>query len=254
MLGRKLISAYVSSVIVVLFISFFSVFGGMGGANSFRNAAGTMLVVAMYTVPIITIYGVAISGATEWIFGKLKWDSAAVFFASALIHMLGGSMAGIVFDSGWFGIIGASAAIFFFLIDRLVYVLRDTNKKLRLSLALVPAAMVAVILVSMYVKTPAAPPQLPFTEQDAVAFATSGKGTVTDRFPRQLGTEKMVIDGYQVERETAIIQTSEKEQYQVSFIERWSKEGLDGQQSRHYIVKRGSLEANGKSGQNPPYQ
>jgi hypothetical protein len=74
------------------------------------------------------------------------------------------------------------------------------------------------------------PPMPPFTKEDAVKFATSGKGTAIEHFPKEIGEEI----------------------YIVTFTENWSKGTGKGSWTLSYKVDRESLTANGEKGNMPP--
>jgi hypothetical protein len=92
----------------------------------------------------------------------------------------------------------------------------------------------------------------PFTKEDAVKFATSGKGTAIEHFPKEIGKWEGTIDGYQVIRETNDKEIGE-EIYIVIFTENWSKGTGKGSWTLSYKVDRENLTANGEKGNMPPY-
>ncbi|RSL31604.1 hypothetical protein D7Z54_20435 [Salibacterium salarium] len=96
------------------------------------------------------------------------------------------------------------------------------------------------------------PPEPPFTKEDAVTFATSGKGTMTEKFPEDIGTKEDYIEGYHVTRETNAKEISE-EIYQVTFVEHWEKGDETGTYSFSFQVEKGSLMRDGEQGEALPY-
>jgi hypothetical protein len=90
-----------------------------------------------------------------------------------------------------------------------------------------------------------------------VHFATSGKGTIMDNYPKEAGKLSLVTNGYDIERETAVKQIK-KDKYEVSFIERWTKDGKTGQRTSNYTVNRESsggisMGAHGGGGDEPAF-
>ncbi|SCW87508.1 hypothetical protein SAMN04487970_10951 [Paenibacillus tianmuensis] len=63
----------------------------------------------------------------------------------------------------------------------------------------------------------------------------------------------MQIDGYDVERETKVEETAEKEIYKLVFTEHWRKGEESGQYQMIYEVSRGSMGVQRGNGAEPPY-
>ncbi|TDF95146.1 hypothetical protein [Paenibacillus piri] len=76
----------------------------------------------------------------------------------------------------------------------------------------------------------------------------SGSGSTLDWFPKQTGVIKLQIEGYDVERETKVVETP------FYFIERWRKGEEAGENRMIYEVSRGTMGANGGEGTDPPYR
>ncbi|RSL34685.1 hypothetical protein D7Z54_02255, partial [Salibacterium salarium] len=96
------------------------------------------------------------------------------------------------------------------------------------------------------------PPEPPFTKEDAVAFATSSKGTKIEKFPEDIGTKEDHIEGYHVTRETKAEETSE-EVYRVTFVEHWEKGDDTGTYTFSFQVEKGSSLLINEQGEVPPY-
>ncbi|WP_249861670.1 hypothetical protein [Paenibacillus konkukensis] len=148
---------------------------------------------------------------------------------------------------------GGLAAVLFFVFDRFVpWFLQFGRKRTRAAVLATPLLLFGLLAGAVYA---ASPPLPPFTAADAAAFATSGSGTLIDLFPKQEGeVRKLQIEGYDVERETAVTPMKGKERYQVDFIERWSKGAENGEHRMSYEVTRGSMGAHGGGGAEPPYR
>ncbi|SFL56003.1 hypothetical protein SAMN03159341_107134 [Paenibacillus sp. 1_12] len=252
MLFRKCLAAYFSSWAIVLLVSF--PFMTVGGTS--WHAAGTYSswasVIALYAIPSIFLYGILISSLLELAIKKWKVTDSAKGLVSGFCHVVMGLLFGIMFQSSLFSIMGGIAAILFFGFDRIMLrFLPFMKRSTRILLLAVPVICFGLIVGTLYVSSP---PKPPFTAIDAVDFATSGSGTTIDKFPKHIGMQKLQIEGYEVERETTVVETAIKEQYLVTFIERWRKEGEAGEQRMIYEVSRGTMGGKGGGGTEPPYQ
>jgi hypothetical protein len=157
-----------------------------------------------------------------------------------------------MFHSSLFSIMGGTAAILFFGFDRMIIRFAPLFKRrTRAFLLLAPLLLFGIIVGTLNVSSP---PKPPFTAKDAVEFATSSSGSSIDWFPNQVGMMNLQIEGYDVERETAVKETATKEQYLVYFIERWHKGEEAGEHRMIYEVTRGTMGAKGTEGIDPPYQ
>ena len=74
------------------------------------------------------------------------------------------------------------------------------------------------------------------------SFANDGEGTVTDVFPKRIGTWQGEIDGYLIERATSAKEVGD-ETYLITFTERWEKRADKG--SWFHILRSGTLEYDG---------
>ncbi|WP_156043115.1 hypothetical protein [Paenibacillus sp. UNC451MF] len=249
MLLRKLASAYMVSALVIIFFLLSSIHVTSPGSTLFDFYAA-VLIFSLYVVPIVFIYGAGVSALVEVVLGKLRMNVTMKLLLQVVLHAVFGSVLGIIVDSKLFCLYGTIAAVLFLLFDNLLCKLEG---RIQAKGWLIWIASPLVILVCLQIYNQSiTPPLPPFTEKDAVEFATSGKGTVIDYFPKQVGTRVMTIDGYRVERETRVAKTN-KEEYEVTFIEKWEKDGVTGQHSYNYSVSRGSMTANGGGGDRIPY-
>lgn len=248
---RKLLVGFVLSSVTVLFFVFMMVPNGeIQGPKGVEHFTGWAFIYAMYVFPFVCVYGVAVSLIAEVLTARLRRDGALSFVLSGLFHTGMGVAAGFLFQMQWIGIIGMIIAFLFFLMDWLFRLGEiERRRKLRIGLAAAPILVFGLTALALAVFSP---PEPPFTEQDAVQFATSGKGTIIDLFPKQAGSEKLAVEGYQVERETRVTRLG-KDTYEVSFIETWTKDGRKGTDRLTYKVTRGSMTASGSSGEEPPY-
>lgn len=252
MLKRKLAAAYFTSWIIVLWVSFPFMSLAGGAWNAAESYLSWASIVALYAVPSIFLYGILISSLLELAMVKLKASGSVEWLVSGLLHAFFGLLFGFVLESSMFSIMGGAAAILFFLFDRIIPVLLPyLRRRLRIILLSMPILLFGIFTGTVYAFSP---PKPPFTSTDAVQFATSGTGTSIEVFPKQVGVSKLQIEGYDVERETAVEETGEKEKYLVHFIERWSKEAESGEYRMIYEVTRGSMGAKGDKGEKPPYQ
>lgn len=247
MLGRKLAVAYFTSWIIVLLVSL--LFTNFGGANwnAAENYMSSAILVALYAVPAVFLYGILVSSLLEVTFAKLKVKGSAEPMVSCSLHVAFGLCFGIVLQSSLFSIMGGGAAALFFSLDRIIVpAILALKMKNRLISFIAPVLLFVLIVGGIYAT---APPKPPFTAKDAVRFATS----TIDRFPSKEGVIKLQIEGYDVEQETEVEETAEKETYKVVFTERWRKREESGIYQIIYEVSRGRMSARGGSGEHPPY-
>ncbi|MBE1442403.1 hypothetical protein [Paenibacillus sp. OAS669] len=251
MIKRKLTAAYFTSWAIVLWVSF--PFMSLEGAwNAAQNYLSWAAIIGMYAVPSIFLYGILISSLLELGAAKLKVSGPVEWITSGLLHAVFGLLFGFVLQSSMFSIMGGASAILFFLIDRIILAfLPYLRRTFRVVLLSVPLLLFGISAGAIYAFSP---PKPPFTSMNAVQFATSGTGTVIDLFPKQAGMVKLQIEGYDVERETAVEETGEKEKYLVHFIERWSKGEEKGEHRMIYEVTRGAMGGKGGGGDEPPYR
>ncbi|NHN32140.1 hypothetical protein [Paenibacillus agricola] len=252
MVARKMLAAYFTSWIVVLWVSFPSL--NVGGAT--WRVVGTYtswaFIIALYAVPSIFVYGILVSSLVELAAKKLKLAGFMEWAVSGCIHVILGFSFGLIFQSSLFSIMGGAAAVLFFSIDMMIpQTLPLFRWRKYVTLITAPLLLFGVIVSALYLS---APPKPPFTPNDAVSFATSGSGSTIDWFPKRVGITKRQIEGYEVERETAVVETGVKEQYLVYFIESWRKGEEVGEHRMIYEVTRGTMGAKGSEGTEPPYQ
>lgn len=254
MLIRKMATAYFISCLIILFFSLLTL--DVAGAD--WTAPGDMLawagVVAIYAVPTLFLYGILVSALLELVVDKWRISPPTNWYILGTAHAAMGFVFGLVLEAPLFSIIGATAALAFYFVDRMIaYGIHHTGRRTKAVLLAAPIIIFALALTLQY---STAPPKPPFTAADAVAFATEGEqGTLTDLFPDEVGVVKLQVDGYEVERETAVEPiANKKEHYLIYFIERWHKDDDKGEHVMMFEVSRGQLVAAGSEGQEPPYR
>ncbi|WP_103107493.1 hypothetical protein [Brevibacillus reuszeri] len=247
MLVRKVVVAYFTSWIIVLLVSvFFTNFGGANW-NAAENYMSSAIFVALYAVPAVFLYGIIVSSLIEAVFAMLKVKGSAEPMISCSFHVIFGLCFGIVLESTLFSIMGGVAAILFYSLDRIIVpAILGFKMKIRVISFIAPVFLVVLIVGVIYAT---APPKRPFTAKDAVRYATD----TIHRFPSKEGVIKLQIEGYDVEQETEVEETAEKETYKVVFTERWRKREESGFYQMIYEVSRGRMSARGGSGEHPPY-
>ncbi|MCU6707287.1 hypothetical protein M6D81_01080 [Paenibacillus sp. J5C_2022] len=252
MIGRKCVAAYFTVMVVVFGLTFG--FTSMGGSlwQTADNYLSSMLVIAIFTVPAVFIYGIFASIVIEHLIGRTKLQGPVEWLVSGTLHVIMGILFGLFLQGTLFSIFGAFAALIFFVMDKSVQSLFPRLRQRNKAAAL--AAPLILLLVFVGIVQLTAPPLPPFTTDDAVAFATQGDGSVTDLFPKEVGISKLTHQGYAIERETKVETGSGKETYYIYFIERWRKGEEAGAHSMKYKVTRGSMGAEGSEGADPPYR
>jgi hypothetical protein len=250
-LRRNLIAAFFSSVILIIYIDFYTANKEPLSPYTFNSFVSWGFFLSLYVFPIVFVYGIGVSTITELTLTKLRAFKYIRTIISGLIHISAGYLFGYVFQSQVACIYGATcAAIYFLANEALRFFWNKTKKSLINVVWCVPILIFGSLAGYFYMVSPNLPP---FTENNAVAFATSGKGTNIELFPKQVGKMNLIIDGYNVERETSVTRI-EKETFEVTFTERWSKEGKSGQTRSNFIVERYSSMAHGGGGDMVPYK
>lgn len=256
MLIRKCISAYFTSWIIIVMCSFlFTSDFGSGNERNWHSAsdfAGWSFVISFYVVPCTFIYGILVSTLLEKTAIKLKFSGPGEWLLSGFLHVFLGAFFGIVLQASLFSMVGGTAALFFFILDRLIQWIGPRLKKGMVITTIGMPILLLIVFITFLQVT--APPKPPFTAEDALQFATAGNGSVTDLLPDEIGIIQLEVEGYQVERETAIELTAQKERYLVHFIERWRKGEETGEQRLSYNLTRGSLTHHEEVGPDIPYR
>jgi hypothetical protein len=234
---------------MILSLSLISMMGEVLNPYTFHHFVGGASVFSIYILPAVFIYGIGVSISVEVLCVKMRVNKAAELISSFFLHGLFGYAYGYILQSSMFSFYGSIAAIFFFLMDKLIFWLYIKKKLFVSFLVTTPVVLFGLFGAYLFVVTPPLPP---FTEEDAVAFATSGTGTIIDDFPDQAGKIETFIEGYKVTRETQV-KAIEDGRYKVIFIENWDNGSEVGERWIGYLVERGSLAADGGGGEDPPY-
>ncbi|MDF0728946.1 hypothetical protein PY093_20240 [Cytobacillus sp. S13-E01] len=243
LLKKKLISTFVSTAFISILMSALLVHGqeyGLGAAF-----AGWTLMYGMYVGAVILIYGNLVSLGVEYLQHKWFKNNTWVFIA---LHVFFGLIGGFVLEFSFFTVFGVMAALFYACIDRWIFRRKKENKGI-LWFVLTPVLLFG--LLSGYFQLISSPLP-PFTQDDAVEFATSGEGTFIDLFPKKVGIWEGTVDSFQVVRKTSVKEIG-YETYMVTFTETWSNEQSQGQWYMSYKVERGTLSASLAGGKKPPY-
>lgn len=175
---------------------------------------------------IILIYGSLVSALIEVIMNR--WFRINIPFY-VLLHGVFGLIMLLV--NPILALFGVGAALFYACTDRWI-LHRKKRDKPTLMFLLSP---LSVTMVTWSILSFITPEQPPFTAEDAVAFVTSGEGTIIDKFPKKEG----VITVGNAIRETSVEEIDD-EVYIVTFTETWKDEEAGGPWSISYKVERGS--------------
>lgn len=223
---RKLMASIVTTMTLAMILASLSIYDDAGGTSDYGEAflAAAMLY-GMYGGVIILVYGSSVSGVIEFVMNR--W-----FRINTLIYILLHGVFGLIMlASPILALLGVASACLYALIDRWIHH-RITKDKPTLMLTLTPIALFMMTWSILSFITPDRPP---FTAEDAIEFATSGEGTVIDKFPKEEG---IIIVG-NATRETSVEEIGD-EVYIVTFTETWKHEDAGGPWSISYKVDRGS--------------
>ncbi|QUG40382.1 hypothetical protein KD050_13905 [Psychrobacillus sp. INOP01] len=242
-ISRKLIVTFVTTILVAMVMSLLNVDMTIYGQGN--HFVGWTFLFFLYAGAVILVYGNIISIGVESLqrkyFTRHKW---------LYIVILGifGALFGIFFDELSLSIFSFFTAIFFASLD--LWLMKNSYKTKQLFfLILSPFLILFCLWLFLQI---ASPPVPPFTQEDAVSFATSGEGTMISEFPKEIGTWTGTIGDYEVKRETSVISIDDEE-YVVTFTEEWRKGYISGSSLTSYIVDRNSMTINESEGNSPPY-
>lgn len=243
---RKLTTTFVATTIFSAVLAFISFKDGFEFVyNQGNQFIAWFFVYLMYIGMIILIYGNLVSIVIEYM--QRKWFHQYDWIYVLILGVFGLAN-GLFFQERTLALLGMFAAVLYAIIDKWLYQRNLKNKSIKMFF-LIP---IASLLICWGYFQFTSPPMPPFTKEDAVHFATSGKGTVIEHFPEDIGKWEGTIEGYQVKRETNAKEIGE-EIYIVAFTESWKKGNEMGTWVLSYKVERGSLTANGEQGNMPPY-
>ncbi len=243
---RKLLTTFITVTISSIVLASMYVTESTSIYNLGNHLIQGSLFYGIYIGAIVLVYGNAVSIALEYIQRKWLNYPNGVFI---LLHGLFGLANGLLFQVIGFAWSGMVVALLYAIIDRWLLKRMSGGKSLKAFL-IVSVLIYGLSWGMLQITSPSLPP---FTKEDAVNFATSGKGTVTDLFPKEIAKKVDNISGYTVSRETKV-EESERGVYIVTFVESWSSEEDSGEWYASYKVKRGQLSAYGGGGTEPPYR
>ena len=206
---------------------------------------GWGLIYSLYVGAVISVYGNLVSVGIEFLYKKGIIQSTWLY---VLLHGAFGFLYGLVFRNLSFSIGGMVVAIIYALIDRW-YQARISKQQSFIWFYLSPVFLCMLLFTFFYLRSEPLPR---FGMSEAVAVASDGEGTVTDLFPKRVGTWQGEIDGYQIERETSAKEVGD-ETYLITFTERWKKGEDKGSWFISYEVDRWSTTAKGSKMTPPPY-
>ncbi|WP_175987326.1 hypothetical protein [Bacillus sp. Marseille-Q1617] len=246
MILRKILATLVSTLICSLILSLFATFDGNDpGSNSGSQLIGWSVVYFMYIGAIILLYGNIVSIAVEYL--QRKWFEDRDWLYVLILGMFGLAN-GLLFNEILMAVSGMVAAVMYGVVDKWIAAKMKRNRSIKM-FVIAPACM---YLLAWGLGQALSPPMPPFTKEDAVEFATSGRGTSIEHFPDEIGTWAGSVNGYRVKRETLVKETR-SETYIVTFKEDWDSGTDKGTYSISYKVKRGSSTLSGQTGEMPPY-
>lgn len=242
-ISRKLIVTFITTIFSAMILSLSNVDMTIYGQGN--HFVGWTFFFFLYVGAFILVYGNVISIGVELLqrkyFARLKW---------LYVGILGifGALFGIIYEEKLLAIFGFITAIFFAFLD--LWLIRNSYKTKQLfSLILSPFLILFCLWLYLQVMSPPVPP---FTQEDAVSFATSGEGTMISEFPKEIGTWTGTIGDYEVKRKTSVI-SIDHEEYVVTFEEEWRKGYISGSYLTSYIVDRNSMTMKESEGNSPPY-
>jgi len=246
LLLRKLTATFVTTVLFsVLFVLVY--FNGVVelGYNRGNLFIAWFLVYAVFIGLIILIYGNLVSITVEYLQRKLFEQHDWLYVLILGFFGLGN---GILFQDGTFAIYGMLVAIIYGVFDKWIDKRSEMGKGIKPFL-IIP--IVSLVLCWGFLEI-ISPPMPPFTKEDAVTYATSGEGSITDEFPNTIGQWEGAIGGHQVIRKTSVEEIG-KEVYIVKFTEHWKNSMEEGTWKLSYLVDRQSITIDSYEGDMPTY-
>ena len=242
-ISRKLIATFVTTILFAMVMSLLNI--DMTIYEQGNHFVGWTFFFSLYVGAVILVYGNIISVGVE-----LLQKKYFVLHRWLYVGILGvfGALFGIAYKEMTLAIAGFSSAIFFALID--LWLIKNSYKTKQLFfLILSPFLILFSLWLYLQVMSPPLPP---FTQEDAVSYATSGEGTMISDFPKKVGTWTGIVDNYEVKRETSVTSISDEE-YVVTFSEEWKRGYISGRYFTSYIVDRNSMTIKESEGNYPPY-
>ncbi|BBH24332.1 hypothetical protein Back11_56770 [Paenibacillus baekrokdamisoli] len=231
---RKLVATFVATMFTAIVMAGFMVLddSSVGSNYNLGNQLIVLsLIIIIYAGVIILIYGNVVSIGLEWAQNKSLSKNYWVYI---LLHGFFGSAPGLLFQNGMFMLFGGGIALGYAGIDRWLSIRVLKQKGIKWFI-LIPILIYGIAWGCFQMISSPLPPLPAFTKEDAVEFATAGKGTEVDDFPDRIGTwQEIIIDGFHVKRETNAEEIA-NEKYIVTFTETWSIGGEVS--SRFFLIK-----------------
>ncbi|MFD1356986.1 hypothetical protein ACFQ4X_03670 [Fictibacillus halophilus] len=223
---RKMMSTIITTITLAMILAGIYINDDVSGTSDYGES---FLLAAMlygsYGGVIILVYGTLVSAVIEFVMNR--W-----FKMNILIYILLHGVFGLIMlDAPILAVFGVGSALLYASIDRWI-LYRIKKEKPIMMLMLTPITLFVMIWSSLSFISPDLPP---FTAEDAVEFATSGEGTIVDKFPKEEG----VITVGNAIRETSVEEIGD-EVYIVTFTETWRDEDAGGPWFISYKVERGS--------------
>ncbi|MGY0694490.1 hypothetical protein ACW2QC_17200 [Virgibacillus sp. FSP13] len=245
---RKLLTTFIVTTLTSIIMAFLFVitYHSEPTYNLGNTLMGWSFVYMMYVGVIIMLYGNVVSIALEFL--RTRWLNRRQNWLFVILHAVFGLVVGLIFLNWLLSVSGMLVAIGYAIVDRWIYTRQKKQKGVKMFI-ITPVLIYCLSWGVLQILSPSMPP---FTKEDAVEFATSGQGTVIDRFPEKIGKLKEKIDGYNIERETTAKKVGD-EKYIVTFTETWKKENDIGSRYYSYEVERNSMTAHQIEGKEPPY-
>lgn len=241
--SRKIIASFVTAILLAMVMSLFNL--DLALYEQGNHFVGWTFVIFLYAGAIILVYGNIISIGVELL--QRKYLSHRKWIYVTILGLFG-ALAGIFLNEMLFAIVGFCSAVFYSLID--LYLMKYSHKtKALFILILSPLFILFGLWLCLQIMSPSLPP---FTKEAAVTFATSGEGTHTSKFPKEIGIWTGTIGDYAVKRETSVTSNG-NEKYIVIFKEEWRKGYVSGSSLTSYLVDRNSMTLYNLEGDSPPY-
>ncbi|MRG86143.1 hypothetical protein [Salinibacillus xinjiangensis] len=244
LISRKLIATFVSSTVISIILAAQFLMESTHTYNLGNALMSGSFFYMMYVGIIILIYGNMVSIVIEFFHRRIPLPNWLFIF----IHGVFGLVIWFLLKSWFIALFGFLTALFYGVVDRWVLRRLEKDKSIKMFF-IIPILIYALSWASLQLLSPSLPP---FTEEDAVEFATNSEGTIIDQFPDEIGASSTQIDGYQVVRQTSV-EKIDDEEYIVTFTETWEKGSATGSRFWSYRIGRGVLTAHDSGGDEPPF-
>ncbi|MBP1990321.1 hypothetical protein [Paenibacillus eucommiae] len=153
MFSRKLLSAYFTSILFILYFALNAMKTQSADPSSIEHFSGWSVTFAMFIIPIVFVYGIGISYLADLLGQKWEMKPTTSVILSFLIHIAMGALFGMMLGLIGIGIVGGAAAACFFLVDQWIAFLRSRQKKAWIIVTLnLPLLVFCALLVYFYAK------------------------------------------------------------------------------------------------------